>query len=498
MGTPTPEQLQLINNRFAKAPLKSEQVYVFECIAADTLPVLRKSWYGEYTITMTDKMLVQLMDDFKQGCALLASHNSWKLPFGRTFDARVGYETVDDKNVNTMRIWQYMVTHTIKEDGSMEEIHTEVGKMSTKDIASHIDAGTIFDTSIGFVISSAKCSVCEHDVRSEKCGHYPGKYYVIDEQAVRCDIIAEDGQGIENSLVFSGAVDRATITASANGRGIENSETEEKTVYSIDDIKKVPLDEPIVCHYSKHSGVEWFTRSSRRIERPEELASEKEMKDVSGTNVEFKDIQLAFAKAGINFDKIGDVSSAVGAAFAAESAKATEEMNKQLEAKDAEFARVSAELDKLKTDFSDAQSKIMELTDQKEELSKKAELVEQYRKDLIEATVEAGIRVMGNTFNKERQEKYLSTLSIDELKEEKAAYEGQFQERFAGSRTTKPKQQAKSAVNGEMMRRSDFENEQEFRTYVGKEAMKLSRKNGTNVADETMKLYRELSEEDGE
>jgi hypothetical protein len=84
----------------------------------------------------------------------------------------------------------------------------EIADISTDQVASGIDAGTIFDTSIGFIASKQICSICGNNYFSSDCSHMRGKIYDDDKL---CIIDIDDGNLMENSLVFDGAYPGAGV-----------------------------------------------------------------------------------------------------------------------------------------------------------------------------------------------------------------------------------------------------------------------------------------------
>lgn len=413
MPKPTKEQLEKINN-LAKKELKEEQVYVFRSLSADTLPVKRAGFFGEYTINLTSKMLNDLKKSYQTGVGLLASHNKSRLPFGRTFDAEVKVDYVDGRPVETLYIDHYVVTHMLDEEGNKVPLRTEINGMTTQDIVNHIDAGHTFDTSIGFIITEPKCSICGHDIRDyDNCKHIPGLKYEVQVgdkvEKIRCDIVAEGGEGIENSLVYAGAVDRAIIQKTTQNLSLgedvqKDVNSEEVGLYNVDEIKSLPLNSVIYCRLSKGS-MSIFTDTPHRQ--------------------------------GINEFKKGSVEMQVKETQVAELSKSVTDMvslqeyNKVVSEKDA-LSTVNAELQKRVEDLEGELAKVREEVELKNELintlTPKAELADKFTEDLIQEVVKAGIRARGNSFNAERYEKYARTLSVDELKEELEA----FRQEFAG------------------------------------------------------------------
>jgi hypothetical protein len=270
MPKATSAQLKKINDKFSQVPLKEDQVYVFRTLAADTLPVHRRSWFSDYYIRMTDKMLKKLEKDYQTGVGVLASHDSSRLPFGRTFDAELQVDDVKNEQVNTLYIDHYMVTYVEDAEGNKVPLKTEIGGMTTQDIANHIEVGHTFDTSIGFSIDDPKCSICNHSLSDwENCYHIPGFEYDVDGEMKRCDVMADGGEGIENSLVYAGAVNRATIQRANysvdSGEGSatlqEGVKQGEKTLYNVTDFKSLPKGAEIFCYLSKGK-MEVFTSTS--------------------------------------------------------------------------------------------------------------------------------------------------------------------------------------------------------------------------------------------
>jgi len=418
MPRPTTAQLRKIN-KFSQTELKEDQVYVFRSLSADTLPVARYSWFGEYSINMTEKMLQKLKKDYQTGVGLLASHDSNRLPFGRTFEAEILADEVNGESVKTLYIDHYMVTHMAGENGERRELNTEIG-MTTQEIADHIEVGHTFDTSIGFAIHDPKCSVCNNSINDyEKCDHIPGLEYEVDGEMVRCNIVADSGEGVENSLVYAGAVNRALIQKHSKDEvGSQSFSKDElpssvkfgdKALYNVDDIKNLPMGAEVFCFMSK-GNMDLFTNTS---ERRDFKKFQKEREEMSN--------QVSTPEANTPVTGVEDfaIATALGSA---EPVVLQSVHEAALTAKDGELTEALSKVTELEVELAKVNEKMGEL-------SAKSELADQFTADLVQETVKAGVAARGNAFSAERYEKYLQTLSVSELKAELSA----FKEEFSGN-----------------------------------------------------------------
>ncbi|QNR70434.1 hypothetical protein IAQ67_28370 (plasmid) [Paenibacillus peoriae] len=414
MPRPTAAQLRKLN-KFSQTELKEDQVYVFRSLSADTLPVARYSWFGEYSINMTEKMLQKLKKDYQTGVGLLASHNSNRLPFGRTFDAEILADEVDGESVKTLYIDHYMVTHMEGESGERRELNTEIG-MTTQEIADHIEVGHTFDTSIGFSIHDPKCSVCKNSINDyEKCEHIPGLEYEVDGETVRCNIVADSGEGVENSLVYAGAVNRALIQQHSKDNADSQSFTKDelpssvkfgdRSLYNVDDIKNLPIGAELFCFMSK-GNMELFTNTSER-------------RDFSKFQKEREKMSNSVGAPGAETPEQENTAGLSAAAGTSEPVVLQSVHEAALSAKDNELQLMKTKMSDLEIELAKANEKLTELT-------AKSELADEFTADLVQETVKAGVAARGNAFNKDRYEKYLQTLSVSDLKAELAAFKEEF------------------------------------------------------------------------
>lgn len=423
-------------------------------------------------------MLNALKKSYQEGVGLLASHNNRRLPFGRTFDAEIVVDNVNDSDVDTLYIDHYIVTHTIDEEGNKLPLRTEINGMTTQDIANHIDVGHTFDTSIGFTISKPTCSICKHDIRDyNECTHMPGYMYDVQDgdEVVkqRCDIIAEDGEGLENSLVYAGAVNRAIIQQTSGNEAYSQSVQEDVTnselqLYNVDDIKSVPLGSQLLCRMSK-GNLELFTVTPDRLSK-QELMNIKESEQMAENN------GVTQTPNEPTQQLLSTVAEPLRSAISLE-----------------EYNKVVGEKEELSKKVEEYDSQLGDLTDQLNaanervaELSAKAELADKFTKDLVENVVKAGIQARGNNFNEERYRKYAETLSVDELKEELQAFEGEFPGTVKAAQVT-----SKSA---ELDRQVDTVelSKQELRELAAKNAMERYQKSGGDLEQLTVEELSKL------
>jgi hypothetical protein len=119
-------------------------------------------------------------EDAKKGVSLLLDH-SWSpdgffglggrpkaaIPYGRTFDSHFEAGTEEGETVSLLG--DHYMLRGVELDG-----------IKTNDLAVSIEAGTLFDTSIGFGYDKAICSVCGENYR--RCNHCAGQTYEIENE----------------------------------------------------------------------------------------------------------------------------------------------------------------------------------------------------------------------------------------------------------------------------------------------------------------------------
>lgn len=479
MPVPTPEQLEKIN-KFALVPLTEDNCYVFEDLMIDDQPT---AYYSK----IHPNLLSKFMADANRGVGLLMNHNNRSLPVGRSFsaDIREEYDEELGKTVKSVYGWFYIDLGRNTESG-----------MTTDDIVKGIDAGTIFDTSIGFNANKWDCSICGNDIRDWKnCDHFPGeKYQVKDETGVfteqTCYVIAGadgDGELLENSLVYAGACNRATIKKNFSV-GDSVSEFEKGTkLHLVENFKNIPMDATIYQYYTKDGSV-LFTDSSERTDGLEQLKKRSE------NAVEFAQFKAVLDKFSIKADTPEELSAAIEEL---QNLSAEVEMHKtKVTELESDLAAKTEELETVKSELTAKDEIITELTAINEDLTEKAELANTYRQDLTAKALELGVRAQGNAFNQEMYERFLGTLSIDEIKEVINGFEKEVEERFTGARISKGSDKSRKTrlSNPEPKSKDDFESEVEFRNYVAEEAVKYAKENNVSLKEATKAIYAKFTE----
>ncbi|WP_145052805.1 hypothetical protein [Paenibacillus xylanexedens] len=481
MPKPTQSQLDRINHRFADTPRTEENTFVFESLMIDDQPT-------SYSSKLHPSLLQKFMQDANRGVGLLMNHNHRSLPVGRSFGAQLRSDVSEQGELMTTLYGEFYI-----DLGRNTE-----GNMSTDDLAKGIDAGTIFDTSVGFNATKWDCSICGHDIRDYRnCSHMPGKTYQVEgndgvHREEQCFVIAgADGKGelLENSVVYAGAAPRATITKTnfSVGDGVSDRKSEEgSTLFPVDTFKDIPLNATIYSFYSKGGEMVLYSDTDERTGGVAELQKRSE------SEVEFEKLTAVLGEFGLKFGTEDELKTALS------SLSDKTELEGKLSAKEAEMTQTLAEKEtELATALADALAKdevITELTAKNEELSAKAGLGETYRADLETETVEYAVRVMGNAVNTELFTKFLSTLSVDEVKSQLNSFKEQHNQNFSGSRQTQAQEPLKDrTANGTATYLEDFESEDEFRDYVADKATEYAKENGVTLAVATREMFAKYS-----
>jgi hypothetical protein len=476
MPKPTEQQLQIINSRFSQTQLTEDNCYVFSNLLIDNLPTT-------YYSIIQEPLLNKFAQDLEKGVALLLVHNNRKLPVGRSFNAYLKREYVAQAGMDVISLYgDFYIPLGINLEGGF----------TTDDVAKGIDTGINFATSIGFKAEKWTCSICGNDIRDYfACPHIPGKKYAVEKDgkdAVEtCYVlVGEDGAGklLEDSLVYAGACDRASVIRnfSADVTDFESS----SKLQVIDTFKDIPVNALIYQYYTKDGSV-LMTDTKARTGGSEYLRRRSE------EQVKLDKIKEVLNKFDITFSSEDELENALGEKLSVKSVDVTElekenqELKDQLSAKDEELSKVNSAL-------SEKDEQIQKLEAENKELTEKAGLAETYKADLINQALEAGIRAQGNAFPKEMFNKFLSTLSIDEIKDVIKKFDTEFASKFEGKGVTD--MNADDASKSETpVSKTDFETEQEFRDFIADEAMKYAQENTVSIQEATKIMYMKYSKE---
>jgi len=192
-GVEEDADLKIINERFAKKPLKLEDIFIFELEPANTNVNVYFTQQGE------DSLLNYVNKINNEGLPLQAHHQENSFSVGKLFKA----EIQKDGDVTRMITKAFILRND------------EIEGISTNTIIKKIEGGVTTDISMGYQPGHYDCSICGKDLvayygRSEwdgECDHIPGQEY----EGKTCIAIVRDSDASEASLVYAGACPEAII-----------------------------------------------------------------------------------------------------------------------------------------------------------------------------------------------------------------------------------------------------------------------------------------------
>jgi len=368
LAAPTTEQLSKIN-RLALVPITDDQAHVFQAKIIGTKRI------EKYRMKITPNFLRKMADQVKEGIALLVDHpwmkwESLSFPYGRTFDSRI----VEENGELELYGDHYMIKGQ------------EANGISTDQLASGIDAGTIFDTSAGFITTKHTCSICGGNYfRGSECSHLRGQTY----DGKECLVLADDGYIMENSIVFDGGYEGAGFKRSSLASHSRDSQDVTPVKYeplSLD-AKSLTGDERVFYFFSNKGGLSAFvlSQSERNIEN-----NEKAITLAGGDEI------------------MGDTQK---------------EMELTLQQTKTALTTATGLLDQIRISLN-AQGD-SEILGRLATLTAQAEDGKVYKLKLVEETCGAGVRALGEAFNVDVMKLSFNSLSATEVEKIRDTYNAQ-------------------------------------------------------------------------
>jgi hypothetical protein len=514
MAKPNDEQLRLIN-RFTKKELTPENVSVFKCLMADDLLI------EDRFFKFHGNLLRKFMQDANKGVALLMGHNSGRVPVGRSFKATLQEDFLQDGSTSL----------TLYGEHYIDLGRNTQDNMTTDDIANGIDAGTIFDTSVGITSNDLQCSICGNDIRDHNnCMHWPGNTYKVDSgnddsrEEVCIVIMGQSGTGelLENSLVYAGAVERATIVNFSKEDVINKKSG--SILYSDKDLKRMPLGSNLFCNFSKGDAV-FYTDSELRSDKMPDNMLELLSAAIAEQLAAVKEDLKTYIDKSLSKEDLEDTSEDVVNEVTEDTTEVSEEITEteDVETEDEPIIEVEnsedlavEEIETVETIFNENSNEEVVITDEfinsneyleltkdepevenlnietdfTNEVSETQE-VNMFKKEMVDEVVKLGIRLQGNYFPVKSFSKFLETLSYSELRDIKAEFS-----KGSDLRYSKRVSEVKNTTTKDSelkLHESLFEDHYEWRNEIAKEARKLSKDTGKSVVDIQNELYTKYS-----
>jgi len=425
-GTPTEEQLTKINS-LAKRTLSKDEVFVFpNKLAGDML-------IPDRYIKLSKELLEVFMKNAKEGVSLLLDH-SWcpdgffglggrpkpAIPYGRTFDANLSVSVVEGETV-ALNADHYMMRGI------------EIDGISTDNLIQSIEAGTLFDTSIGFNFNNAECSVCGKDYYSGDCKHWAGRTYEVEgddgvTRNVLCYVTAKPPGGLwENSLVFDGAYPTAGVL-SKTGEIIEN----QNGIFEVvTELKGLDPRKQLIATYSNRGGLTTFIKKSDH-KKIYTIGDDR----LKGSEKMNERLEKALEKLGIEYNK--DENLEVLLEKIAEKWDTTIQSIKDSVAPLKEGEAVEPSTKYLGIPLKEIKEKLGQEVEG-EELLKFAKEGIDYHKQVVEDSIAMGVKAMANDFPADTWKTTFATMGTVAIKEIAKTWEIQAKDGIKAGRLTEPK-----------------------------------------------------------
>jgi len=233
-GTPNETQLSKINT-MTKRNLSPEEVFVFrsKAIGNGLIPT---------RFNRVDKSLLEVfLNDAQKGIAFMLDH-SWAgfarpkpaLNYGRSFEAELKRSRNGIATGETMAL--YIDNYIVK--------GREKDGISTDSIIADIEDGVLFDVSVGFGNDVDECSVCGKNYWA--C---PDHYAGVEYDGKLCEVIMKPpGVLFELSGVFAGAYPGAQILSTMSENGSQDA------LVMVNDLKTIEQGVRLYRIYSANHG----------------------------------------------------------------------------------------------------------------------------------------------------------------------------------------------------------------------------------------------------
>lgn len=344
------KDLAFINKRFAKTKLSEDDVFGFNATIA------RSDKTTSHKTRLDKRTLDAFVNSLSTSGVAMGINHANALPVGRVYDGNMSGNALNAKFyvLKDMNV-------TINENVGFG---AGTSTYNTNDIEKMINAGTLFDVSVGFQADRNKygCSVCKKPIMSPDCPHMPGEVY----EGKECIAIISD----ENAILYEVSVCMAGALPGAEIHSLSFDSKEDwlaKTFTNSTDIAHV-------------------TFSMENDEGKEEVNMAKkddaEMERLSNEAVELK-------------VKIEELTAA----------------NEELKEKNLLLSETNEEL---ANDCGDLEILNVGLKAKMAELEANAKIGQHYATALELEILRLGVATEGNEFDKDLMKKQLSALSIEE------------------------------------------------------------------------------------
>jgi hypothetical protein len=207
---PTVDELSYINNRLIKSEKKLAQddAWVIDVEAA------KSGVQTAYFSSLSKKSI----ENFSKNTNARARNRNAKaigyylnhdtvsrLPMGVLFDGK----TAEDGD-------QLAFQHKV-----FLPANFSTGDVNTDDYVRSVEYSMSEDVSVGFLSKKFICDICNNDIRSEKCRHWPGMRYNVgtedEPRYVVCTYTVDDAKLVEVSAAWKGALPGARVLSDNTG-----------------------------------------------------------------------------------------------------------------------------------------------------------------------------------------------------------------------------------------------------------------------------------------